>query len=487
MVLLVPAKFPVAFASAAPAGGIRQIPTTPGSVPGAAALTTGFPPLTFIQPSVGGIPPDGRDVNGILNRLSLWDQWTQAGGPVLYDSSFATSIGGYPRGALVSSLSGHAWYENLVDGNVIDPNVNSANWRVAFSPWSAQAWQAFGSANAQSITLSPAATSLAQLTGIPIHFYSQGLSTGPVTLNVNALGDVTVGQSNNAALGAGALVLGGVYTVVYNGAGFLLISPSSVFTDINIAGVTVSGVNNFTFGANIALLGNGGTTPNKYIRATNGAFEIMSSAYTVAIARLTDSGNFTIPGTLAANNVNVGTNVSVSGNVNVTGTINSGGKISTSNAITAGANIDANTYLSAVTNVFAGGNIESTGGRLLAALGAFGSGNSNAATILADFSTSALNPGFIRFPSGLIIQWGTQVLGGNGNTLTSFPFAFPTACVSVLCCEGAAATATWGSSFPTLHAAGGYTRSQWGHWGLTWTGSSWITGNLTTAWLAIGI
>ena len=56
--------------------------------------------------------------------------------------------------------------------------------------------------------------------------------------------------------------------------------------------LTVSDSSNTTSGANIGLVGNGGTTPNKYIRAFSGTLEYINSAYTAVIASLTDGGVF---------------------------------------------------------------------------------------------------------------------------------------------------------------------------------------------------
>jgi hypothetical protein len=61
--------------------------------------------------------------------------------------------------------------------------------------------------------------------------------------------------------------------------------------------VTTSGATGFSVtdtgasGANIKLSGNGAVTPDKYIRATSGLFQIINSAYTNAILELTDAGN----------------------------------------------------------------------------------------------------------------------------------------------------------------------------------------------------
>ena len=64
-----PPLLPLAFGASALAGTIRTIPTTT-SDPTAASLTLGFPDATFITIALGGTPPNGEDVNGILNWLS---------------------------------------------------------------------------------------------------------------------------------------------------------------------------------------------------------------------------------------------------------------------------------------------------------------------------------------------------------------------------------------------------------------------------------
>ena len=78
----IPSKFGVPFAaSATPGTTIRTIPLMT-STPGAASLTLGFPPITFTPIPSGGMAPDGRDFNGILNASTSWDQWFQLGGPI---------------------------------------------------------------------------------------------------------------------------------------------------------------------------------------------------------------------------------------------------------------------------------------------------------------------------------------------------------------------------------------------------------------------
>jgi len=128
----IPPKFPIPFANAAGTGYIRSIPqASQQSVQnGAASLTDGFPPNCFIAIGVGGSWPFGQDMNGILKQITLWNQWQQAGAPVFYDSSFCTSIGGYPKNAILMSASypGLLWISE-VDNNTNNPDSNTTGWR----------------------------------------------------------------------------------------------------------------------------------------------------------------------------------------------------------------------------------------------------------------------------------------------------------------------------------------------------------------------
>lgn len=383
----IPVKFNIPWAnSAVPGTGVRAIPTASqiGTQPGAASLTDGFPPLNFIPVGAGGIPPFGQDMNGILKQITSWIRWNSAGGPIKFDSAYAGFVGGYPANAVVLSTSGHAWYENLVNGNAVDPNAGGANWRIISCVWSSGVWTAAGSANAQLITFTPPAASFTQLAGIPFTFRSVGTSTAAVTLNINALGAIQILASNGVTLSAGALVSGGFYQVVYDSAtaSFRLLSGIAVFTDPSTNGMTVAGAT--ANGANIALVGNGGTTPNKFIRAANGVLQFLNSAYSAVIATISDTGFLTTP-----------------------------------------AGITATT-----------GDITSNAGRLRANLGALGSGDNFAASILSDFPISRNANGWAQLPNGLIIQWGVgTTASGNGDGIL-FPVTFPTYVASIVANEG---------------------------------------------------
>lgn len=127
----IPVKFALPFAANATGSFSRQVPTASqlGITPGAASMNDGFPPLNFIDTAVGGIPPDGKDFNGILNQISAWSQWQNAGGIVPFDAAFSTAIAGYPKGATIAQtpFSGNLWL-SIVDNNITNPDTGGAGW-----------------------------------------------------------------------------------------------------------------------------------------------------------------------------------------------------------------------------------------------------------------------------------------------------------------------------------------------------------------------
>lgn len=129
----VPARFPIPFANGATSDFIRTIPqahqtATTSDAP--ASLVDGFPPETFSPTSAGGVPPNGKDFNGIFNQLSAWSRWQAAGGPAIFNSTFCTAIGGYPKDAqLASTVTPGVIWVSTADGNATDPDSDTAaNW-----------------------------------------------------------------------------------------------------------------------------------------------------------------------------------------------------------------------------------------------------------------------------------------------------------------------------------------------------------------------
>ena len=69
------------------------------SNPQLADLTNGFPPITGVQPSQGGIPPERKDFNALGYLTTLYDYFYQAGGTFGWNDTVVSAIGGYPLGA----------------------------------------------------------------------------------------------------------------------------------------------------------------------------------------------------------------------------------------------------------------------------------------------------------------------------------------------------------------------------------------------------
>jgi hypothetical protein len=125
----IPPKFPLPFAQT----GLRNAipaPSQIGTVNGAASLADGFPPLNFTPVAAGGVPPFGKDMNGILYAITVWTQWANAGAPITYDADFSAAIGGYPNGAWLTTLAGNSWWLSEVDNNTSNPDTGGANWRL---------------------------------------------------------------------------------------------------------------------------------------------------------------------------------------------------------------------------------------------------------------------------------------------------------------------------------------------------------------------
>lgn len=120
-----PAKQPKPFGINGPREPILS--TTPAG-DNTASYESGFPPITMTLKSAGGLPPKGQDMNQILYELSALARWASAGALNAYDSSFATSIGGYPKGSMLISDDSSKIYFSTIDANTNNPNSVSTGW-----------------------------------------------------------------------------------------------------------------------------------------------------------------------------------------------------------------------------------------------------------------------------------------------------------------------------------------------------------------------
>ena len=111
---------------------VAILPTTPAG-DNSASYEQGFPPITMILKSAGGLPPKGQDMNQILYELSALGRWSSTGALNTFDSEFASEISGYPSGAMLISGDGERIFINTTEGNLSDPNSNGAGWKDILS------------------------------------------------------------------------------------------------------------------------------------------------------------------------------------------------------------------------------------------------------------------------------------------------------------------------------------------------------------------
>lgn len=104
-------------------GNKRDIPQETKTGSGEASLSLGFPPETMVPKVSGGIPPSGKDFNGILNELSAMGRWANAGAGYPFDAAFTKAIGGYPAGAKIPNSENSGFWLNSVDNNLDNPEV----------------------------------------------------------------------------------------------------------------------------------------------------------------------------------------------------------------------------------------------------------------------------------------------------------------------------------------------------------------------------
>lgn len=105
-------------------GDKNVIPSSPTGT-NLASLSEGFPEVTSTSIASGGIPPSRADFNALGNISTLFYYFMQCGGAYTFRADVSTTIGGYPKGALL-------WYipatgiPNLLT-STINNNTNNFN------------------------------------------------------------------------------------------------------------------------------------------------------------------------------------------------------------------------------------------------------------------------------------------------------------------------------------------------------------------------
>ncbi|WP_038197150.1 phage tail protein, partial [Xenorhabdus bovienii] len=92
-----------------------------------ATWDTGFPQITMMPVTAGGLPPSGRDFNGVFNQISDNIVHLSKGGKYKFSQEYANSINGYPEGAILQSDDETKEFQSLIDNNKINFNTESAD------------------------------------------------------------------------------------------------------------------------------------------------------------------------------------------------------------------------------------------------------------------------------------------------------------------------------------------------------------------------
>lgn len=105
-------------------GTKNEIPSAPTGT-NKASLSEGFPQITSTAIASGGIPPERADMNALGNIATMFYYFMQCGGAYTFRADVSSTIGGYPKGALL-------WYipatgiPNLL-ASTINNNTNNFN------------------------------------------------------------------------------------------------------------------------------------------------------------------------------------------------------------------------------------------------------------------------------------------------------------------------------------------------------------------------
>ena len=103
-----------------------------------ATLTDGFPPITMKPKDEGGLPPEGKDFNGILYLATSFYFAFQNGWLPTFEQSVSDAIGGYAKGAILWYTAGESKQalqstkNDNTDNFNTDPSVIGTSWVPIF-------------------------------------------------------------------------------------------------------------------------------------------------------------------------------------------------------------------------------------------------------------------------------------------------------------------------------------------------------------------
>jgi len=424
----IPTKIPLPFAYNAGVGYKNTIPTASqiGVVNGRASLNDGFPPLNFVPISSGGVPPFGSDVNGILNEITAITQWQQAGGFFFYDSSFSTTIGGYPKGAILQSSSNSGLWISTAENNTTNPDTGGEGWMsLAFE-------------GSQAITVTTADVTVTQLqSAYPVLIISGALTAARSLIMPAIVGEWIVQNNTTGAFnltvktasGTGVVATQSQSTFLYGDGTNILFADSSKVASFNgrVGTVTLNATDVTT------ALGYTPIGPN-----LTGAVTSVGNATTVVT-----NANLTGAVTSVGNAASLGSFTSANLATALTDETGTGSAVFATNPVLVTPNLGtpsagnlANCSGTA-TSLSIGGNAATATNATNASYSStqtIGTSNTTiATTAFANPASSLAANGYQKLPSGLILQWCTGVFTNSGDNVqtVTFPLPFPNAVFQV--------------------------------------------------------
>ena len=204
-----PSNYPLPFANS---GAKNTIPT-PATGTGKASFTEGFPAVTMLPLTAGGIPPEGKDFNGILYDVTTHTVWVNAGGQYQFDAALSTAIGGYPAGMVLQNNAGTASYVSAVANNTTDFNTDPSSIGTLWLPYSGKAFSNV------TINTTGGTTVLTAIQAAADFITVTGTLTNNATLTFPAgLGKRTIINNTTGAFSVTAIALGGAGVPITQGA-----------------------------------------------------------------------------------------------------------------------------------------------------------------------------------------------------------------------------------------------------------------------------
>lgn len=211
-----PSNYSLPFASS----GVKNTIPTPSTGTGKASFTDGFPAVTMLPLTSGGIPPEGKDFNGILYDITTHTVWVNAGGQYQFDAALSTAIGGYPAGMVLQNNAGTASYVSAVSNNTTDFNSTPSSIGTLWLPYSGRAASNISIATTGGVTLLTAVQASSKFITVTGSLTSNATLTFPA-----AVGDWEIINATTGAFSVSAIALGGAGVPIFQG------GADSVFCD----------------------------------------------------------------------------------------------------------------------------------------------------------------------------------------------------------------------------------------------------------------